>query len=279
MSSNKENNGEIIKDIELEMKSNHNTNSDFISIGEISKKEIAIENGSSDPYTEVTLNKKENNIEENNKIENNNNLSLDLDFALNIESMLFQNYFEPNKYANNKIIYIENDFQDIITININKYIIHKINGEIDIYNNNVKIKKIDDIIKSICFNEELSLLIIINENKIIGLDASNFKEKINIDMNQILLKNKEIKDNKNTIIFIDIINDLIILICKNIKNIIYFIQYNFESNIINLIYYDELENDLENNKYFGIYDKENGLYYLINKNKNIYKYFIILFSK
>ena len=52
MSSNKENNGEIIKDIELEMKSNHNTNSDFISIGEISKKEIAIENASSDPYPE-----------------------------------------------------------------------------------------------------------------------------------------------------------------------------------------------------------------------------------
>ena len=84
MSSNKENNGEIIKDIELEMKSNHNTNSDFISIGEISKKEIAIENASSDPYTEVTLNKKENNIEENKELRV--NFSMEEHLALDINT-------------------------------------------------------------------------------------------------------------------------------------------------------------------------------------------------
>ena len=78
MSSNKIRNEQFINDIELEMKSNHNTNSDILSIDEIPKREIIIsENGTTDPYTEIKLIKQEknddNNIIQFNNINNNNN--------------------------------------------------------------------------------------------------------------------------------------------------------------------------------------------------------------
>ena len=64
----------LLNDIELEMKSNHNTNSDIISLDDdIPKKEIIYENGKSE-YTEIKFIKKENNInKENNETNNNNN--------------------------------------------------------------------------------------------------------------------------------------------------------------------------------------------------------------
>ena len=87
MNSNKVNCGELIKDIELEMKSSHNTNSDIISIGEISKKELAYENGSSDPYTEVLLTKKENNIDENKELKVNFSMEEPLTINMNSKDM------------------------------------------------------------------------------------------------------------------------------------------------------------------------------------------------
>ena len=87
MSSNKVNNGELIKDMELEMKSSHNTNSDIISISEISKKELAYENGSSDPYTEVTLTKKDNNIDENKDLKVNFSMEEPLTIKMNSKDM------------------------------------------------------------------------------------------------------------------------------------------------------------------------------------------------
>ena len=81
MSSNKIINEDLINDIELEMKSNHNTNSDILSIDEIPKKEIISENGTTDPYTEIKIIKQEkkdknddNNYKNNNSINNNNNI-------------------------------------------------------------------------------------------------------------------------------------------------------------------------------------------------------------
>ena len=51
---------ELINDLELEMKSNNNTNSEIISIDEMPKKEIIEhDKSSSDPYTEIKLIKKE----------------------------------------------------------------------------------------------------------------------------------------------------------------------------------------------------------------------------
>jgi hypothetical protein len=51
---------ELINNLELEMKSNHNTNSEIISIDEMPKKEIIEhDKSSSDPYTEIKLIKKE----------------------------------------------------------------------------------------------------------------------------------------------------------------------------------------------------------------------------
>ena len=66
----------LLNDIELEMKSNHNTNSDIISLDDdIPKKEIIYENGKSEfTETEIKFIKKENNInKENNETNNNNN--------------------------------------------------------------------------------------------------------------------------------------------------------------------------------------------------------------
>ena len=73
MSSNN-GNKYLLNDIELEMKSNHNTNSDIISFDDdIPKKEIIYENGKSEfTETEIKFIKKENNINKEN-IENNNN--------------------------------------------------------------------------------------------------------------------------------------------------------------------------------------------------------------
>lgn len=76
MSSNKIKNKELINDIDLEMKSNYNTNSDILSIDEIPKKEIIIsENGTTDPYTEIKMTKQEKNVDKNidNNKKNNNN--------------------------------------------------------------------------------------------------------------------------------------------------------------------------------------------------------------
>ena len=62
-------NKELLNDIELEMKSNNNTNSDIISIDDIPKKEII-----SDSYTEIKFIKNEkNNDNENNDNDNDNN--------------------------------------------------------------------------------------------------------------------------------------------------------------------------------------------------------------
>ena len=62
MSSNN-GNKYLLNDIELEMKSNHNTNSDIISLDDdIPKKEIIYENGKSEfTETEIKFIKKENN--------------------------------------------------------------------------------------------------------------------------------------------------------------------------------------------------------------------------
>ena len=68
MSSGDNKKEELINDIELEMKSNNNTNSDILSIDDMPKKEIINNDDKSDPYTEIKLIKKE---EENNIIDNN----------------------------------------------------------------------------------------------------------------------------------------------------------------------------------------------------------------
>ena len=73
MSSNKIIKEKLINDIDLEMKSNHNTNSDILSIDEMPKKEIIIsENGTTEQYTEIKMIKREKNEKNGDYINNNN---------------------------------------------------------------------------------------------------------------------------------------------------------------------------------------------------------------
>ena len=65
------NNEELIKSIDLVMKSNHNTNSDIISLDDMPKKEIISEKGTSDPYTEIKFTNQNSNNEEDNTDTNN----------------------------------------------------------------------------------------------------------------------------------------------------------------------------------------------------------------
>ena len=75
MSSNKIiKNEEFIKNIDLEMKSNHNTNSDIISLDDdFQKKEIVSENCNSDRYIEIKFTKQNSTKEEEDNTENNIN--------------------------------------------------------------------------------------------------------------------------------------------------------------------------------------------------------------
>ena len=200
---------------------------------------------------------KNENIKKVNKIDE--EVSLDLDMEINIHSMIKQNYYVPNKFKGNKIIYIENDFNNIIPINFDRYLILKNTNEIDIYDNDKIIKSFKENINYIYYYEKLKMIILIFNNNVIGYNSETFEEKI-------YLQSKDYAINYNKAFLCDIINDFIIIIAQNEKITVYFINYDFQINKINNIYYDEYENKNQNNNYFSIYEEENGLYYLINKN-------------
>ena len=224
----------------------------------VSKKNENNEKENMDIKEENSEEKKNENI---NKVDEelDKEIPLNLDMEINIQSMIIQNYFEPNKFEGNKIIYIENDFNDIIPINLNRYLILKTDNELDVYNNYKIIKSFKQNINYIYYYEKLCMIILIIDNNVIGYNSENFEEKI-------YLKKEEYALNDNKIIFCDIINNFILLIAQKDKIINYFIDYDFKKNKINKIYYDEYEAINKNKKFFSIYEEENGLYYLIDKN-------------
>ena len=105
-------------------------------------------------------------------------IPLDLDFVLNVESMIFQQYYNPSKSSNNKIIYIEEKFKNIISFNLNTYLIQNLNGKIIIMNNYNIVKIIKENVTSINYNDKISIILLISDNKIICLNSINFNEML-----------------------------------------------------------------------------------------------------
>ena len=106
MSSSNENKY-LLNDIELEMKSNHNTNSDIISLDDdIPKKEIIYENGKSEfTETEIKFIKKENNINKENNENNNNNDKKENISEKNNDNSITKNEKSLNEKENKKDVF------------------------------------------------------------------------------------------------------------------------------------------------------------------------------
>ena len=117
-------------------------------------------------------------------------------------------YTAPLKYETYKIIYLGDDFKDVILLDMNKYIILKENMDIIFYNNyqvNRIIKK-NAIIMN--YNKETSIFLIISNDSIyIFKETDNFNaftQIKNLSLNDIL---KE----ENEIIFGEVIYNYIVL--------------------------------------------------------------------
>ena len=191
-------------------------------------------------------------------------------------------YSAPLKYKPYKIIYLGDDFKDVILLDMNKYIILKENKDIFFYNN-YEVNRI--ISKNACimnYNKETSIFLIISVDSIyIFKETDNFNtftQIKNISLNSVIEEEKEL------IIFGEVIYNYIVL--YTIENSdqpqnddkIYFIEMKDNMSQVQKIYLEdkffypddyELEGiACDNHKkrtVFSIFDKDYGVYFIFNK--------------
>ena len=203
---------------------------------------------------------------------------------------IFKNAYEKsNKYKIDKVIYLDENFEEIIIIDYDNYIVRYNNGEIIFYNNYERTRLIEGKSLKMSYNQDNNIFLILTKESI-----SIFKEKDNFTLlekkKQIALKNilsAPIEEEK--IIYIKNIFNFIILYSIENKekpenqDKLYFIQMNSNINDIVKIYlekeffFPDEYDDFEGISYkshlkkpvFTIYDKEINVFFVINKHMDL----------
>ena len=196
---------------------------------------------------------------------------------------IFENkYTAPLKYEPYKIIYLGDDFKDVILLDMNKYIILKENMDIFFYNN----YEINRIIQKnaiiMNYNKETSIFLIISNDSIyIFKETDNFNTLTQI---KNLSLHDIVKEENELVIFGEVIYNYIVL--YTIENSdepqnddkLYFLEMNDNMNEIKKIYIEDKyfypdDYELEAIAYdsqkkrtvFSVFDKDYGVYFLFNK--------------
>jgi len=191
-------------------------------------------------------------------------------------------YKAPNKYEPNKIIYLGDDFKDVIILDINKYIILKENMDIFFYNN----YEINRIIQKnaiiMNYNKENSIFLVISDDSIyIFKETNNFNTLTqikNIPLHDI------VKEENDLVIFAEVIFNYIVLYTiedsdqPQNDDKLFFIEMNENMNEIKKIYIEDKyfypdDYELEGIAYdsqkkrtlFSVFDKDYGVYFIFNK--------------
>ena len=207
---------------------------------------------------------------------------------------IFENaYKNPPKYVPSKVIYIENEFLDVIVLDKEKYAILFENGDIIFYKNYEKIRIIEKEAKLMSYNKDTSIFLVLSDDFIYI-----FKEKDNFNslkqLNKILLKEIITDEKKEKTIFFENIYHYLI---------IYTIENNESPTNDDKLYFLEMDNQMESitNKYcedkyffpddyefdgipfnshlkrtiFTFFDKNLGIYMLFNKHMDLLtKYYL-----
>ena len=196
---------------------------------------------------------------------------------------IFENkYTAPFKYEPFKVIYLGDDFKDVILLDINQYIILKENMDIFFYNN-YEVKRIIQKNASIMnYNKETSIFLIISNDSIyIFKETDNFNTLTQI---KSLSLHDIVKEENDLIIFGEVIYNYIVL--YTIENSdqpqnddkLFFIEMNENMNEIKKIYIEdkyfypddyELEgiacDSQKKRTVFSVFDKDYGVYFIFNK--------------
>ena len=203
---------------------------------------------------------------------------------------IFKNaYKKSNKYKIDKVVYLDENFEEIIIIDYDNYIVRYNNGEIIFYKNYERTRIFEVKSLKMSYNPDNNIFLILTKDSI-----SIFKEKDNFTLlekkKQIPLKNilsAPIEEEK--IIYIKNIFNFIILYSIENKeepekqDKLYFIQMNSNINDIVKIYlekeffYPDEYDDFEGISYishlkkpvFTVYDKDINVLFVINKHMDL----------
>ena len=202
--------------------------------------------------------------------------------------IFLEKYKKSNKYDFDKIIYLDENFEEIIIIDYDNYIVRYNNGDIVFYKNYERTRLLEIKATKMNYNKDINIFLIMTEDKIYI-----YKEKDNFTLfeekNQIMLKNilsTSIKEEK--IIHIENIYNFIIIYSIENKeepenpDKLYFVQMNSSFDDIVKIYLEkeyfypddyELEGIAYNShlkrNVFTIYDKDINVYFVFNKHMDL----------
>ena len=198
---------------------------------------------------------------------------------------IFENkYKNSEKYNVDKVIYLDENSEEIIVLDYDNYVVRYNNGDIVFYKNYERTRIIEKKALKMCYNKDTNIFLILNEESIfIYQEKNNFE--IFEEKKQILLKNiltTSIKEEK--IIHIEnIYNYVILYSIENKENPesadkLYFLQMNSNFNEVIKVYLekeyffpDEYELDGIANvsqlkrSVFTIYDRDINVYFVFNK--------------
>ena len=202
--------------------------------------------------------------------------------------IFLEKYKNSTKYNFDKIIYLDENFEEIIIIDYDNFIVRYNNGDIIFYKNYERTRILEIRATKMSYNKDTNIFLVLTEDKIyIFKEKDNFK--LFEEKNQILLEkiiSTSIKEEK--IIHIENIYNFIIIYSienkeepKNADKL-YFVQMNSSFDDIVKIYLEEEyfypdEDELEGISYvshlkrnvFTIYDKDINVYFVFNKHMDL----------
>ena len=197
-------------------------------------------------------------------------------------------YKNSNKYNFDKIIYLDENFEEIIIIDYDSYIVRYNNGDITFYKNYERTRLLEIKATKMSYNKDTNIFLVMTDDKIYI-----YKEKDNFtifeEKNQILLENiisTSTKEEK--IIHIENIYNFIIIYSIENKeepenpDKLYFVQMNSSFDDIIKVYLEKEyffpdDYELEGISYyshlkrnvFTIYDKDINVYFVFNKHMDL----------
>ena len=202
--------------------------------------------------------------------------------------IFLEKYKNSTKYNFDKIIYLDENFEEIIIIDYDNFIVRYNNGDIIFYKNYERTRILEIRATKMSYNKDTNIFLVLTEDKIyIFKEKDNFK--LFEEKNQILLEkiiSTSIKEEK--IIHIENIYNFIIIYSIENKeepenaDKLYFVQMNSSFDDIVKIYLEKEyfypdENELEGISYvshlkrnvFTIYDKDINVYFVFNKHMDL----------
>ena len=202
------------------------------------------------------------------------------------DEIFTDSYDKAVKYEPNKIIYLGDDFKDIIILDKDRYIVLKENGDIIFYNNYEINRIIQKNAEIIHYNKETSIFLIISHDYVYILKEKNNFNSLK-EIKNFLLKNLLSSDNELIIFGENIFNYIVLYTIENNKNPkqddkLYFIKMNERMDKIIKIYLEKqyfLPDDYEmkgisydchlKRTVFSVYDEEYKVYFIFNKHTDL----------